>query len=167
MNESKMKIFRMVLGYEKDEEGNDITEKPIKAPLPVYSTPGAACFDIYSANTEPMIIEPGRVAMIPTGIKAEIQSGYQLLLFNRSGIATKGEVMLTTGTSVIDEDYRGEIKIPMFNHGRSCFVVEPFMRICQGQVLPKYSVNIEEVDDESELSDTDRADGGFSSTGVN
>lgn len=70
MNESKMKIFRMVLGYEKDEEGNDITEKPIKAPLPVYSTPGAACFDIYSANTEPMIIEPGRVAMIPTGIKA-------------------------------------------------------------------------------------------------
>ena len=167
MNESKMKIFRMTLGYEKDAEGNNIEEKPIKAPLPVYSTPGAACFDIYSANTENIIIEPGKVVMIPTGIKVEIQTGHQLLLFNRSGIATKGEVMLTTGTSVIDEDYRGEIMVPMYNHGRNCFVVEPFMRICQGQVLPKYSTDLEEVSDESELSVTERADGGFSSTGTN
>ena len=166
MNESCMKVFRMVLGYEKDEDGNDIMEKPIKAPLPVYSTEGAACFDIYSANTENISIEPGKVAMVPTGIKAEIQTGYQLLLFNRSGISTKCEVMLTTGTSVIDEDYRGEIKIPMYNHGRNCFVVEPFMRICQGQVLPKYFVSITEVESESDLSDTARAQGGFSSTGV-
>lgn len=166
MNESKMKIFRMVLGYEKDEEGNEIAEKSIKAPLPVYSTPGAACFDIYSANTEPIVVEPKAVVKVPTGMKLEIAEGYQLKLQNRSGMGTKSNVQLAHCTGTVDNDYRGEVFIPLYNRGTSCFIVEPFMRICQGEIVEAPQWGFTEVESEDELSVTERGEGGFGSTGL-
>lgn len=166
MNESKMKIFRMTLGYEKDAEGNDIPEKPIKAPLPVYSTSGAACFDIYSANIDPIVVEPKATVKVPTGMKLEIAEGYQLKLQNRSGMGTNHNVQLAHCTGTVDSDYRGEVFIPLYNRGTDCFIVEPFMRVCQGEIVDAPQYGFTEVESEDELSVTERGDGRFGSTGL-
>ena len=151
----KMKVYRI-----PREDGT-------KAPLPVYSTPGAACFDIYSANLENIIIPPGKTVKIPTGMKMEIETGWQLKLNNRSGLGTNENVQLAHCTGTVDEDYRGEVFIPLYNRGNHCFIVTPEMRVCQGELTPKYETVFEEVESESDLSVTERGDGGFGHTGTN
>ena len=151
----EMKIYRI-----PREDGT-------KVPLPVYSTPGSACFDIFSNNQENIIIPAGETVKIPTGMKVEIETGWQLKLQNRSGLGTNKNVQLAHCVGTVDEDYRGEIFIPILNRGNRCFVVEPEMRICQGELVPKYETTFNEVESESELSVTERGDGGFGSTGTN
>lgn len=151
----KMKVYRI-----PREDGT-------KAPLPVYSTEGAACFDIYSANQENIIIPPRKTVKIPTGMKVEIESGWQLKLHNRSGMGTNNNVQLAHCTGTVDEDYRGHVFVPLHNRGEHCFVVTPEMRICQGELVPKYVTIFEDVESEDELSVTERGAGGFGSTGTN
>ena len=153
MSDVLFKIYRV-----SKEDGS-------RVPMPKYETPGSNAFDLYSANTEDIVIKANENVMVPLGIKVDIPSGYQLLLFNRSGMATKSDCVLTTGVSIIDSDYRGEIIAPIKNHGKRSTVLEPFTRICQGQIVPAPQVTLTEVEEESELSDTERGDGGFGSTG--
>ena len=150
----KMKIYRI-------EQADGTT-----VPMPTYSTEGACAFDLYSANTEKIYINPNENAMVSLGIKVEVPVGYQLLLFNRSGMATKNDCVLTTGVSIIDSDYRGEVIAPIKNHGNNTVIIEPFTRICQGQLIPVPQCEFEDVVSELSLSDTDRNSGSFGSTGT-
>ena len=104
--------------------------------------------------------------MVSLGIKVEVPVGYQLLLFNRSGMATKNDCVLTTGVSIIDSDYRGEVIAPIKNHGNNTVIIEPFTRICQGQLIPVPQCEFEEVHLDDSLTTTNRSDGGFGSTGT-
>lgn len=142
-------------------------EDGTKVPMPKYSTEGAGAFDLYSANTENIVIKANENALIPLGIKVEVPVGYQLLLFNRSGMSTKRDCVLTTGVSIIDSDYRGEVLAPIKNHGNCSVVIEPLTRICQGQIAPAPQYELEDVNSEDDLTDTARDSGGFGSTGSN
>lgn len=150
----KLKIYRMTLA------------NGTKVPMPKYGTEGAACFDIYSGNTEDITIEPGETVMIPSGLKMEIPRGWQMKLQNRSGMGAKKEVMLGHAVGTIDWDYRGELFIPLYNRGKNPFVVTPNMRVCQAELQPVYETEFTEVEAESDLSSTERGEGGFGSTGT-
>lgn len=138
-----------------------------KVPMPKYGTEGAACFDIYSNNQENIVIPAGKTVMIPSGMKMEIEAGWQMKLHNRSGMGAKKEVMLGHAVGTIDCDYRGEVFVPLYNRGTRPFIVEPEMRVCQAELVPVYTTIFEEVESETDLSSTERGDGGFGSTGTN
>lgn len=133
-----------------------------KAIIPSYQTTGAAGMDISALLDEPLRINPGRRNVVPTGISAEIPDGYELQLRPRSGLAVKGLTVLNS-PGTIDSDYRGEIKVILINHGLEHFMVESGMRIGQLVLAKVDRLPIEEVAD---LSETDRGEGGFGSTGV-
>ena len=135
---------------------------------PSYQTSHAAGLDIAAApeDGKPMTIAPGRILMIPTGVIAAIPDGYEGQVRPRSGLASKHGVTLINAPGTIDADYRGEIRVPLINHGTEPFVVEPGMRIAQMIIAPVARARVEEVDDVSELGSTDRGDKGFGSTGV-
>jgi dUTP pyrophosphatase len=155
----KMKIFRYSLG--KDENGKDI-----KVPMPVYSTDGAACFDMYSANTEPIVVQPGQTVKLDMGMKIEVAEGFQLKLNNRSGLSTKNGINLAHCVGIVDCDYRGQLVLPIRNNSKNSFVIEPFMRICQGEICEAPRYGFEEVSSENKLSKTTRGEGGLGSTGI-
>jgi dUTP pyrophosphatase len=134
-------------------------------PMPEYMTPGAAAMDFYSANIEPMTINPGQTVLIPLGIKVAIAPGYKLTLKPRSGLALKG-ITLTNSPGTVDSDYRGEVGVIIHNAGRKKFVVEPFMRICQGEIEKAPQRKFTEVSSEEDLGKTLRGKGGYSSTGL-
>lgn len=135
---------------------------------PSYQTTHAAGLDIAAApeDSKPITIEPGRIVMIPTGVIAAIPDGYEGQVRPRSGLASKHGVTLINSPGTIDADYRGEIRVPLINHGREPFVIEPGMRIAQLIIAPVARVRVEEVTDVSELGSTDRGEKGFGSTGV-
>ncbi len=135
---------------------------------PSYQTAHAAGLDIAAApeDNKPISIEPGRIMMIPTGIIAAIPYGYEGQVRPRSGLASKHGVTLINAPGTIDADYRGEIRVPIINHGRETFVVEPGMRIAQLVIAPVARMRVQEVGDVSELGTTERGSSGFGSTGV-
>jgi len=127
------------------------------AKLPERKTEGAAGLDLYSA--EDVEINPGEIKIIGTGIAVEIPKGYFGLIKDRSGFASKG---LHTLAGVIDEDYRGEIKIVLVNLGKEKIKIEKGTRIAQLIIIPYLKVTVKEVE---ELSETERGNKGFGSTG--
>ncbi len=131
--------------------------------LPEYQTALAAGFDFHAAITEPVVIKPGTFETISTGVAVEIPAGYELQIRPRSGLAFKHRVLPVNAIGTIDADYRGEMMVGLLNSGTVDFVVEPGMRIAQGVVAKHETVEWEEV---SELSDTERSQGGFGSTGL-
>ncbi len=131
--------------------------------LPEYQTALAAGFDLHAAITEPVVIKPGTFETISTGVAVEIPAGYELQIRPRSGLAFKHRVLPVNAIGTIDADYRGEMMVGLLNSGTVDFVVEPGMRIAQGVVAKHETVEWEEV---SELSDTERSQGGFGSTGL-
>lgn len=133
------------------------------AELPETQTAGAACFDMRAAMDEPMIIKPGEVSLVPTGLAAEIPVGYEMQVRARSGLAAKHGFTLINGIGTIDADYRGEIKAIVTIHTKEPLTINPGDRICQAMVSPVLVVAHEEV---SELSSTVRGEGGLGSTGV-
>lgn len=133
------------------------------AQLPKLESEGAACFDLRAAMDEPMQIRPGEVSLVPTGLAVEIPMGYELQLRARSGLAAKFGFTLVNGVGTIDADYRGEIKVISTIHKQEPLVIEPGERICQAMVAPVLRVRHEEV---SELSSTERGEGGMGSTGT-
>lgn len=135
----------------------------MKIPTQAHSTD--ACFDIYSDlkdENKTIEIQPFEYALIPTGFATEIPEGYWCPIYARSGLSTKEGLRLCQGTAVIDEDYRGEWFIPLYNQSKEVRTVKHNEKICQFHLQKKYPTEIKIVD---ELGETERGSGGFNSTG--
>lgn len=132
-------------------------------PLPAAATPDSAGVDLMAAIDDTVSIEPGARALIPTGIAIALPRGYEAQVRPRSGLANKHGVTLLNAPGTIDADYRGEIGAILINLGAKPFIVERGMRIAQMVVAPVSAVAWQES---LELSDTQRGDGGFGSTGT-
>ncbi len=131
--------------------------------LPFYATPGSSGMDLLAAIDVSITIKPGMRAIVPTGISIALPHMYEAQIRPRSGLAAKNGVTVLNTPGTIDNDYRGEIKVIIINHGDVDFVVERGMRIAQ-MVITKYEqLEIIEVDS---LDSTNRGDSGFGSTGV-
>ena len=130
---------------------------------PSYETEGSAGMDIRAYLEEPVLIEPGKRALIPTGLFMEFEPGYEVQIRARSGLAVKYGIGLVNGVGTIDSDYRGEIKVALINMGEDAFTVNNGDRIAQMVIAPVVRAEVEPADT---LSDTDRGAGGFGSTGV-
>ncbi len=131
-------------------------------PLPAYATAGAAGMDLLAAVEAPVTIDPGKRALIPTGIAIALPPGYELQVRPRSGLALRHGIVLANSPGTIDGDYRGEIKVIMLNSGDAPFTVERGARIAQAVLAPVVRGRWHEVDN---LDATTRDAGGFGSTG--
>ena len=130
--------------------------------LPKYETTGSSGMDL-SANIDTNIsIDPGKTAIIPTGLAISIPKGFEVQIRPRSGLAAKQKISVLNTPGTIDADYRGEIKVILINLGKDSFEVEKGSRIAQMVVCPVVQAQLKEVND---LSETDRGKGGFGSTG--
>lgn len=130
--------------------------------IPAYQTSLAAGMDVHAAITEPMLLEPNRVVLVPTGFALAIPEGFEAQVRPRSGLSTKHGVTVPNAPGTIDADYRGEVMVALINLGRADFTVEPGMRVAQLVFAPVARADIAEV---AELSSTERGTGGFGSTG--
>ena len=135
-------------------------EKNIK--LPAYKTSGSSGMDLVANNKKKIIIKPGKIAMIPTGIAVAIPKNYEIQIRPRSGLAVKKSISVLNTPGTIDSDYRGEIKTILINLGKKSFVVKLGDRIAQMIVCPVAKGKLIEV---KNLSTTIRGKGGFGSTG--
>jgi dUTP pyrophosphatase len=131
--------------------------------LPSYATAHAAGLDLMAALKEPLTIEPGKRAMIPTGIAIALPVGFEAQVRPRSGLAAKHGITILNSPGTIDSDYRGEIKAILINLGDAAFVVEPNARIAQLIVAPVIQIRWETAES---LPETVRGEGGFGSTGL-
>ena len=132
------------------------------AVIPTYGTEYSAGADLYACTEEDITINSGETKLIKTGIALEVPVGYAGLIYARSGLATKKGLAPANKVGVIDEDYRGEIMVSLLNHSPQDQTIEPGERIAQLVITPYIQGLFNEV---TELSDTDRGEGGFGSTG--
>ena len=130
--------------------------------LPKYMTEGAAGMDVKANITEPVTLKTLERKLIPTGIKMEIPSGYEVQVRPRSGLALKHGITLVNTPGTIDSDYRGEVGVILINLSNEEFIVNPGERIGQLVLQKVYKMEFEEV---QKLSTTVRAEGGFGHTG--
>jgi dUTP pyrophosphatase len=131
------------------------------AVMPKYQTTGSAGFDLHSI--ENINIPIGQRRVIRTGLSFEIESGYEVQIRSRSGLAYNNGIAVLNSPGTIDSDYRGEIKIILINQGEDNFIIKIGDRIAQGVVSKVYQANFEIVNN---LGETDRGTKGFGSTGV-
>lgn len=133
------------------------------AKIPERGTPFAAGADLYACFDGGWIdIAPGDTVMVPTGIAVEIPEGYAGFILARSGLATKRDLAPANKVGLIDSDYRGEIMVALHNHGAVQQTVEKYERVAQLMIVPYALADYVEA---AELSDTERGEGGFGSTG--
>ncbi|WP_100964588.1 dUTP diphosphatase [Bosea sp. FBZP-16] len=133
-------------------------------PLPAYETVGAAGLDLRAALPDgPLRLEPGARLLVPTGLVLELPDGTEGQVRPRSGLALRHGVTLLNTPGTIDADYRGEVGIILINHGREAFTIQHGDRIAQLVIAAVLQADIAEV---GELSETERGDGGFGSTGI-
>ena len=133
------------------------------AKVPNRATSGSAGLDLCACIDEPITLEGGATAVIPTGIAIALPSAdYGAFVFPRSGIAVKHGIGLLNSVGVIDSDYRGEIMVGVINQVKEAYTIQPGERIAQMVIMPVSMMPVEEV---TELDDTDRGAGGFGSTG--
>ena len=130
--------------------------------VPTYGSQYSAGADLYAAIDSPVSINPGETYLVKTGIAMEIPTGYVGLVFARSGLASKRGLAPANKVGVIDSDYRGEIMVALHNHSNTMQTIEAGERIAQISIVPFLSAEFDVVD---ELSETERAGGGFGSTG--
>ncbi len=133
-----------------------------QTPLPDYQSEHAAGLDLHACLEKPVTLAAGDIALIPTGFAMAVPVGYEAQVRPRSGLAAKHGVTLPNAPGTIDADYRGEIKVPLINHGKQPFTVEPNMRIAQMLITPVPKVAWREVD---QLPPSQRGHGGFGHTG--
>ncbi|MDD6254429.1 MAG: dUTP diphosphatase [Eubacteriales bacterium] len=133
-----------------------------RAHMPVYASETAAGMDLYALTPVPVIIRPGETVMIHTGLAMEIPEGYAGFVYARSGMAVKSGLAPANKVGVVDSDYRGEIMIALHNHSDQERVVEDGDRVAQMVISPVQRAWVVECDT---LSDTERGEGGFGSTG--
>ncbi len=140
-----------------------IKKLPNFVSIPQYKTQGASAMDLVAAIDEDIIIPSGEIRMIPTGIAIELPHNTEAQVRSRSGLAIKKGIAVVNGIGTIDEDYRGEICVGLINHSKVDFTIQRGDRIAQMAIMEVLKPDIIVCD---ELSDTQRADGGFGSTGV-
>jgi dUTP pyrophosphatase len=131
-------------------------------PLPQYMTVHSAGLDLYAANAEPIVVTPGDVRIIPTGLFLEIPAGYEGQVRARSGLARKHGMLLPNAPGTIDADYRGELQVIVGSCGRKPFTITRGMRFAQLVIAPVEHVEVVEAE---ELADSPRGTGGFGHTG--
>ena len=131
--------------------------------LPKYETSGSSGMDLAAYIDSNINIDPGRTAIIPTGLALSIPKGFEVQIRPRSGLAAKQKISVLNTPGTIDADYRGEIKVILINLGQEPFKIEKGFRIAQMVVCPIVQAQLKEVDD---LSETERGKGGFGSTGT-
>ncbi len=134
-----------------------------KVSLPKYETNGSSAMDLAAHVESNVNVDPGKIAMIPTGLAVSIPKGFEIQIRPRSGLALKKKISILNTPGTIDSDYRGEIKIILINLGDEPFLVENGLRIAQMAVCPVENAQLVEVDD---LNKTERGEGGFGSTGI-
>ena len=139
-----------------------LSEDYLDVPLPHYATPGSAGMDIRAAIKDDVIIEPGKVELIPTDISVEIPLGYEIQVRPRSGLAANHSVGILNSPGTIDSDYRGEVKIILMNFGKEDFKISKGDRIAQLIVSKVYIAKMVVVKD---LNSSSRGVGGFGHTG--
>ena len=130
--------------------------------LPSYKTDGASGMDLMAFVKEPINLKPQTSCLVPTGISVAFPSEYEIQIRPRSGLAAKNNISVLNTPGTIDSDYRGEIKIILFNHGNEDFLINDKDRIAQMILTPVIKMNFEETDN---LPETVRGEGGFGSTG--
>lgn len=130
--------------------------------IPEYKTEGAAGMDLCAAISEPITLKPLERSLIPTGLKIELEHGYEAQIRPRSGLSIKHGITLINCVGTIDEDYRGEVCIPVVNLSNETYTIEPQERIAQMIIAKVEQAKIEVV---TELTETTRGAGGFGSTG--
>ena len=143
---------------------NSVRVKLLKdgAKLPTYGSAQAAGADLYACIDEDVTIHPGQTVMIPTGLSMELPRGYAGLIYARSGLASKRGLAPANKVGVIDSDYRGQFIVALHNHGTQSQTIGYGERIAQLVITPVFTPGFLEV---KELSDTQRGEGGFGSTG--
>ena len=131
--------------------------------LPAYETDGSSGMDLRAAVDEEIVLNPGEIKLIPTGLAVSVPPGFEIQTRPRSGLALKHGIGMVNSPGTIDSDYRGEIKLIMINWGRSPFVIRRGDRIAQMLVSSVARAHVKEVAD---LDQTSRGDGGFGHSGV-
>ena len=131
--------------------------------LPSYATEGAVGIDIAAAIDRPICLQPGTIMAIPTGFAMELPAGYEAQIRPRSGLALKHGITIANAPGTIDSDYRGEIAVILLNNSNRAFTITRGMRIAQMVLAAVTIITPIEVDD---LDETERAAGGFGSTGL-
>ena len=130
--------------------------------LPTYGSAEAAGADLYACLENPVVIQPGESAFIPTGLSMELPKGFAGLIYARSGLACKRGLAPANKVGVVDSDYRGEFIVVLHNHGNAPQEISHGERIAQLVITPVFTPGFTEV---AELTDTERSAGGFGSTG--
>lgn len=132
-------------------------------PLPEAATAGSAAIDIRACIGKPVDILPGEHVLVPSGFAIGIPGGdYAGFVFARSGLAVRNGICLSNGVGLIDSDYRGEIKVGLMNTSHTAFRICPGDRVAQLAFMPVCTAQLVQV---GELSETERGEGGFGSTG--
>ena len=132
------------------------------AQLPSYKTNGASGMDLMACIEKPIKLEPGKSCLIPTGLSIAFSERYEIQIRPRSGLAAKNNISVLNTPGTIDSDYRGEIKVILFNHGNKSFKINNNDRIAQMILTPVIKMDLEVT---NELPDSIRGAGGFGSTG--
>ena len=130
--------------------------------LPAYKTNGASGMDLMAFINEPINLKPQNSCLVPTGISVAFPNEFEIQIRPRSGLAAKNNISVLNTPGTIDSDYRGEIKVILYNHGNTDFLINNKDRIAQIILTPVIKMNLEETDT---LPETVRGEGGFGSTG--
>ena len=133
-----------------------------EAEIPSYKTEGASGMDLMAFIDQPIKLTPKSSCLVPTGLSVAFSKDYEIQIRPRSGLAAKNNISVLNTPGTIDSDYRGEIKIILFNHGNKNFIINNKDRVAQMILIPVHKMDLEEVDN---LPDTLRGEGGFGSTG--
>ena len=134
-----------------------------KVTMPQYKTIGSSGMDIAAFLDNEILIKPSEKKIIPTGVKLKIPKGYEVQIRPRSGLAANNDITVLNTPGTIDSDYRGEIKVILFNHGKNIFKIENGLRIAQMVLCPVIEAKLSEVEI---IDETERGEGGFGSTGT-
>jgi len=130
--------------------------------LPAYKTEGASGMDLMALIQEPITLNPNSSCLVPTGLAVAFSRDFEIQIRPRSGLAAKSNISVLNTPGTIDSDYRGEIKVILFNHGDNDFIINNKDRIAQMILTPVIKIEFEETDD---LPESVRGEGGFGSTG--
>ena len=131
--------------------------------LPAYQTSGSAALDLLAALTEDLVLPPGEMRLVPTGLKIALPEGFEVQVRPRSGLALKHGLIVPNSPGTIDSDYRGEVQVILANLGREAFVIQRGMRIAQAVLARVERALLVVVE---ELPSSERGAGGFGHTGV-
>ena len=130
--------------------------------LPTYKTVGASGMDLMAFIKEPITLKPKSSCLVPTGLSVAFSSNFEIQIRPRSGLAAKSNISVLNTPGTIDSDYRGELKVILFNHGDNDFLINNKDRVAQIILAPVIKIDLEQTND---LPETIRGEGGFGSTG--